>query len=89
MNVKIPLELKRECVEASREMTAKEIYNKIFYPKYQGMSLASFQVALSKWRQKAMADQETLSAGTYEGFIPHAATVQVNGNGEITQVWVR
>lgn len=84
---KIPYELKRQCAMA--EGTAKEIYYNIFLPQHEGMSLATFQAALSGWRKRAYADDETLGAGTYMGFSPHAATVQVNGAGEITQVWVK
>ena len=84
---RIPYELKRQCVMA--EGTAQEIYDNIFLPQHEGMSLESFRVALSGWKKRQFADDETLGAGTYAGFTPHSATVQVNALGEITQAWVK
>lgn len=83
----IPYELKRRCVNA--EGSARDIYNNIFLPEHEGMSFETFRRKLKLWRRQTFADNATLEAGTYGGFIAHGATVQVNGNGEITQAWIK
>lgn len=86
----IPLELKRACVEAHRNgMTSTEIYRTIFQPLHDNMSEATFRTKLQVWQRGAMADQRTEEAGTYPGMIAHAATVQVDGAGNITQAWIK
>ena len=53
------------------------------------MTFETFARYLRKWRHTEFADPLTLDRGTYEGFIAHDATVQVNGQGEITQAWIK
>ena len=36
-----------------------------------------------------MADEGLLVAGTFPQFVPHGATVQVDGKGNVTQTWVK
>ena len=82
--------VKRRCVEMFNSgKTSGEIYKEYFSQIYDGQALESFRVSLKRWRKKTFADNATLDAGTYQGFIAHGATVQVNGNGEIIQAWVK
>lgn len=85
----IPYDLKLRCVEASYTMTSSEVYKQIFSPEHSGMSYMTFKRKLTSWRKKPCADNLTLSAGTYEGFIAHGATVQVDSSGTIRQAWIK
>ena len=86
----IPYDLKKLCVKAHIEKTAREIYNDIFVPAHgDGMSFQTFSRRLREWQRERMADDDTLELGTYGGFTAHGATVQVNGDGEITQAWMK
>jgi len=87
----IPYELKQRCVEARSSMTARQVYNEIFLPEYngKGMDFTTFRRRLAEWRNKCNAPTETLEAGTFPGMTAHAATVQVDGDGNITQAWVK
>lgn len=86
----IDLEVKQKCVEMSKNgMSAEQIYNEYFKKHNNGQRLESFARSLRKWKQRAKADELTLNAGTYQGFIPHAATVQVDSNGNIVQSWIK
>lgn len=87
--MKISYELKKACVEARGTKTIKEIYNELFLPQHKGMSYETFRHKLKDWSKKQMADNDTLALGTYEGFTPHGATVQVDGNGNIRQAWIK
>lgn len=53
------------------------------------MSYESFKRSMRSWKRKAYADEKYLAAGTLPQFVPHGATVQVNSQGEVTQVWVK
>lgn len=82
-------EIKKQCVELrSAGQSAEQIYRDYFSTQHPSMSLESFSRSLRKWR-KRFADDTTLEKGTYEGFTAHAATVQVNAQGEIIQAWVK
>lgn len=85
----IPLELKKRCVEQIGRMSYREIYEKIFLPEHDAMGFKCFRSKLRGWKNQQMADETTLEAGTYPGFTPHAATVQVNSEGKITQSWIK
>lgn len=86
----VPLSAKRAAVAAIRGgMTCKEAYTTIFYPEYQRMSFETFKRKVQDWKKAAMADEATELAGTYPNMTAHAATVQVNGAGRITQAWIR
>lgn len=87
----IPIEVKARCCELQKQgKTYREIYDE-FREMVPGTetTLESFGRMLRKWRRKVYPDQLTLDRGTYEGFTTHDATVQVSGNGEIVQAWIK
>ena len=87
---KYSLEIKKKCVFASKSgMKSREIYETIFNPEYPDLSFESFKRRLISWKKMQFADDDTLCAGTYEGFQAHNATVQVNKRGEIVQAWIK
>lgn len=86
----IDIETKRKCVEAYNDGTPpKMIFNSIYREHHPNANYESFKRALRLWRRKAFPGNRTLSAGTYEGFKAHSATVQVDANGDIIQAWVK
>lgn len=87
---RIDIEIKKQCVDAYNSGTPpKEIYQNIFQPENPKTTYESFKRYLRLWRKTTYPDSKTLSAGTYEGFTAHNATVQVNGEGEIVQAWIK
>lgn len=83
-------DLKRKCVKLKQSgKTSKEIYDKVFCDEHPGMAYETFRTKLKRWQKMTFADPQTLRNGTYEGFIAHGATVQVDGKGNISQVWVK
>lgn len=90
MCMRIPLEVKRKCVEMKRGgQTSREIYDSYFVKVHDRMAYETFKVKLKQWSKLTFADEQTLSAGTYPGFTAHGATVQVNGHGDIVQAWIK
>lgn len=90
MYMRIPLEVKRKCVEMKRGgKTSREIYDSYFVKVHDRMAYETFKVKLKQWAKLTFADEQTLSAGTYPGFVAHGATVQVNGHGDIVQAWIK
>lgn len=88
--MKIPYSLKKQCVDmASAGKSQREVYNKLFSLEHPEMGFETFRHKLRLWQKCKMADEKTLYSGTYKGFIPHAATVQINGDGEVTQAWIK
>ena len=87
----IPVKVKRACVEMSYSgKTARDIYYNYYRNEVQNpQTYESFKRAIRKWKNQVYADDLTLDAGTYEGFIAHNATVQVSGKGEIVQAWIK
>lgn len=87
----IPIEVKKKCCEMKAEgFTHRQIYGTYFKSLFdEPMNFASFRRALQRWSNKTFPDSLTLDAGTYEGFTAHGATVQVSGNGEIVQAWIK
>lgn len=86
----IGLEVKRKCVELKRSgKTSREIYNEYFHKVHPQMAYEPFRVKLKNWNKQPFADEMTLQKGTYEGFVAHNATVQVNGSGEVVQAWIK
>lgn len=82
--------LKERCVAALATMTTREVYDKVFLPEHDGrMSYESFKRKMRDWKRKAYADKQILASGTFPQFTPHGATVQVDRDGKITQVWVK
>lgn len=87
---KYSLKMKKDCAFASKSgISSREIYDKIFSPEYPGLCYESFKRRLMAWKKMQFADNDTLCAGTYEGFQAHNATVQVNNRGEIVQAWIK
>ena len=86
----ISSELKKKCVEMKKSgKTARDIYLDYFSKEHPGMAFETFRTKLKKWQKQTFADEMTLNAGTYEGFIAHGATVQVDGNGNVVQAWIK
>ena len=81
---------KQKCVELIKKgMTKEEVYEQIVKPN-SNMSLVSFVRKYYVWKNKLDADNQILEAANlgYQ-YTPHAATVQVNGKGEIVQAWIK
>ena len=87
----IPIEVKRHCCELYNQgLKPKKIYDTYFKHQFTNpQSYETFRSQISRWRRKTFADDTTLHAGTYEGFVAHDATVQVSANGEIVQAWIK
>ena len=86
----IPFDLKRRCVElAEGGVSSRKIYDECFAKEHSGMSYRTFRRQLLYWRKKKMPDDTTLWSGTYEGFVAHNATVQVDADGKIRQAWIK
>ena len=86
----IPYDIKRKCVELSRQgKPYKEIYNEHIKP-YSTMSFRSFARRMAEWKEKVVEDSKTLEAANLAyKFAPHASTVQVNAKGEVIQAWIK
>ena len=86
----ISAEVKKTCVEMKRSgHTAREVYLNYFCHEHTGMSYETFRAKLKRWAKQPFADEKTLQSGTYDGFIAHGATVQVDRNGEFVQAWIK
>lgn len=82
--------LKEKCVAALATMTTREVFDKVFVPEYGNRwSYETFKRQMRIWKRKAYADENMLASGTFPQFTPHGATVQVDRDGKITQVWVK
>ena len=86
----IPYDIKRKCVDLSRQgKPYREIYNEYIKPRSE-MSYRSFTRRILEWKEKVVSDNNTLEAANLAyKFAPHASTVQVNGNGEVIQAWIK
>ena len=86
----IPYEVKRKCVDlANNGKCYEDIYREHIKP-YGTMSLRSFRRRCAEWKHKVAGDSKTLDAANLAfKFAPHASTVQVNGNGEVIQAWIK
>lgn len=86
----VDLKMRRKCVAAyNAGMNTTQIYKEIFSPEYPEMSLAGLRRNLFNWRKREHLSDETLDRGTYEGFVPHGATVQVDAGGNLVQAWIK
>lgn len=85
----IEYSLKAKCVSLLDTMSMRQIYEQVFRPEHDTMSYETFRHKLREWKRKALADEKTLACGTYPMFTAHAATVQVDGEGRITQAWIK
>ena len=71
-------------------MDKRVIYDSYFRPLYDNpQSYKSFCESLRRWAKTEFPDAITLTAGTYDGFTAHDATVQVSKDGEIIQAWIK
>ena len=86
----IPYDVKRRCVDLSKQgKSYEDIYNEHIKP-YSTMSLRSFKRRCAEWKQKVVEDEKTLEAANLSyKFTPHASTVQVNAKGEVIQAWIK
>jgi hypothetical protein len=86
----ISYETKRKCVEQARHgKKYSEIYSENIKP-VSTMSFRSFARRIAEWKQKVADDDQTLEAANLSyKFAPYASTVQVNGNGEVVQAWIK
>lgn len=86
----IDISVKKKCVELSMQgNTARSVYNEYFTKVHEGMGYETFRAKLKQWKKRSFADESTIESGTYPGFTAHNATVQVNGEGKITQAWIK
>ena len=86
----LTLEQKKKCIELVDAGWSKEkVYNEIVKGN-SDMNIMSFPRMLQKWRRKLFRDEKILEAANLEyRYTPHAATVQVNGKGQVVQAWVK
>lgn len=86
----IPYDLKQRCLQAKQDgMTTHRIYTEIFHKEHPSMNFETFSRKIRMWKNKECADSLTLEKGTYGGFTAYDATVQVNGQGEVVQAWIK
>lgn len=82
----IPLEVKLECVRRSEYQTARLIYESYYQKVYpDANTFEAFRKALRRWKKN---ENFYLEKGDM-GFVPHGTTVQMDGNGNIKQLWVK
>lgn len=88
---KIPIEVKKECVDLRKSgKPIREIYNEYFKHQFSSPeSFESFRRAIIRWSKRDYPDETTLNRGTYEGFTAHDATVQVDSDGKVVQAWIK
>ena len=90
MPLPIDIETKQKCVDAYNDgKSPKEIFNTIYHEANPRASYETFKRSMRRWKRSAFPGDKTLSAGTYEGFKAHSATVQVDAHGEVVQAWVK
>lgn len=71
-------------------MTTRQVFDRVFRPVYGDIwAYESFKRRMRNWKRDARADENYLSAGTFPGFQANGATVQVDSDGRITQLWVK
>ena len=90
-NNNIPVKVKKICVDMlNRGISKRDIYDTYFKLLFKNpQNYRSFNVSVSRWARMEFPSELTLTAGTYEGFTAHDATVQVSKTGEIVQAWIK
>lgn len=86
----IPIKVKRDCCQMKREgADLTTIY--AYYTQQVGETCtrSAFRGMLNRWMKLDFPDDLTLTAGTYDRFTAHNATVQVSKTGEIVQAWIK
>jgi UDP-2,3-diacylglucosamine pyrophosphatase LpxH len=91
VNRVIPIQVKKTCCQLRAEgKSYKEIYNDYFVKHFdEPAAFNGFRRMLLRWLEQDFPENTTLTAGTYDGFIAHDATVQVTKSGEIVQAWIK
>ena len=87
----IPMSVKKACCEMKKQgISSRVIYDTYFKLLYKNtQSYRSFTTSLKRWSKITFPEEITLTAGTYDGFTAHDATVQVSKTGEIVQAWIK
>lgn len=82
--------MKVKCVESLKKMSTREVFDRVFRPEYGDVwTYETFKRQMRNWKHKAGADSSLLMAGTFPKFQPNGATVQVDANGRVTQLWIK
>ena len=91
MNTPVPIQVKKTCCQMHTDgKKPKEIYDEYYVKNVTNpCTYRAFRGSIYRWLKNTYADDYTLGAGTYEGFIAHDATVQVTKTGEIVQAWIK
>lgn len=91
MNKPVPIQVKKTCCQMHADgKRCRDIYDNYYVKNVTNpCSYHAFRGSIYRWMKRAYADDSTLEAGTYEGFIAHDATVQVSKSGEIIQAWIK
>lgn len=87
----IPLDVKRNCIKLIEDGSSyKEVYDEYFKKQFSNpRTFNTFKSLIPRWKELNLLNDYTLDCGTYNGFIPHDATVQVSKDGEIVQAWIK
>lgn len=86
----VDLNTKLKCIEALKVMSTREVFDNVFRPQYGDVwAYESFKRKMRDWKKKSLAESEMLAAGTLPHFSANRATVQVDSEGRITQLWVK
>ena len=89
ISMRVPYIIRSKCVELNGQgKSNREIFDEFFHIQFPDMCYETFRRRLCDWKKKPV-DEETLKAGTYSGFYAHGATVQVDGEGNIRQAWIK
>lgn len=90
VRTRISLDVKRACCQMKKDgAPTSEIYEYYCSQVSTPPTILSFDGMLRKWNRYPKLDDATLSAGTYEDFTAHDATVQINKDGEFVQAWIK
>lgn len=87
----IEINVKKKCLELHAQgQKYKQIYNEYYHKINPDASFVTFDRAMRKWKKKLCVD-ENIFEGANLGYklIPHGATVQVDGKGNVTQAWIK
>lgn len=81
---------KQTCLEMlAKGMPKRQVYETFVQP-YSDMTFKSFDKKRFAWKKRLLQDREKLDAANLDGkFTPYAATVQVDGKGNVVQAWVK
>lgn len=88
--MQISYDVKKECIRLTEQgLSSRQVYMQ-YYSKQSDVSYQGFRSMLVKWKRKALADDKLLEVANLSyNFKAHAATVQINSEGEIVQSWIK